>query len=478
MDIETKPRADAPASPGTRPLSLLTTHPASWAQYKFEQLLSFRMADVADLQLAALQLRFRQLKDDIQALDRLAKKQGVSRIDQLNDALPLFFDHRVLKSYPLSLLETRDFPKLTAWLNRLTLHDLTKMDLSGLTTIDSWLERLESYGMMVGHSTGTTGKLSFIPRSRVEWPAWRGSYHEAHRFSSGQDLATDFMPVFLPTYRGGFQQGQRMMMLFSGPSAGSPEEFHTLYQTPLSADLMSLAGRLQAAEDKGELDRLALDPVLLQKRQEMIEQGRRREQDIEAWFSKLSRDYRGQRVRITGNFGELTRMAMTGMAKGMKCEFAPGSILQSGGGMKGFKDAPANWQDLIKEFFGIGRICKMYGMSESIGSMPPCEHNHYHFFPYTIPFILDGEANPLPREGVQTGRLALFDLLAETYWGGVISGDKVTMHWDEDCPCGFKGPYVEDNIARYAEMEGGDDKITCAGSAQAYNEFMDYVMQV
>jgi hypothetical protein len=27
-------------------------------------------------------------------------------------------------------------------------------------------------------------------------------------------------------------------------------------------------------------------------------------------------------------------------------------------------------------------------------------------------------------------------------------------------------------------MEGGDDKITCAGSAQAYNEFMDYVAQV
>ena len=28
------------------------------------------------------------------------------------------------------------------------------------------------------------------------------------------------------------------------------------------------------------------------------------------------------------------------------------------------------------------------------------------------------------------------------------------------------------------EGKGGDDKITCAGSAQAYNEFMDYVMQV
>jgi len=27
-------------------------------------------------------------------------------------------------------------------------------------------------------------------------------------------------------------------------------------------------------------------------------------------------------------------------------------------------------------------------------------------------------------------------------------------------------------------MEGGDDKITCAGSQKAYDEFMDYVAQV
>ena len=28
---------------------------------------------------------------------------------------------------------------------------------------------------------------------------------------------------------------------------------------------------------------------------------------------------------------------------------------------------------------------------------------------------------------------------------------------------------------RFAENEGDDDKITCAGSQQAYNEFMEFV---
>jgi hypothetical protein len=113
-----------------------------------------------------------------------------------------------------------------------------------------------------------------------------------------------------------------------------------------------------------------------------------------------------------------------------------------------------------------------------MGIAPLCSQNFYHFMPHTIPILIDKDAQELPREGVQTGRLALFDLLAETYWGGFISGDQVTMHWQEDCACGWKGPRIEKTITRYAEMEGGDDKITCAGSAQAYNEFMDYVAQV
>jgi hypothetical protein len=467
---------DAPAA--TASISLLPTRPGSWAQFRYEKLLALSRRDVEDLQLAALQYRYANLKDGVAALERLAKKQGVTRIDTLSDALPLFFDHRVYKSYPLSLIETRDFPKLTAWLGRLTIHKLSQMDLSGLTTLDSWLDRLESFGMMIGHSTGTTGKLSFIPRSIVEWPAWRDGYNEANRAATGVDPTKEFLPTFSPSYRGGHQMGQKMMMLFNVQGAGGPEEYHTLYQTPLSADLMSLAGRLQAAEDKGELEKLGLDPVLLAKRQEMIEQGRRREQDLESWFHKVIEEYRGRRVKIFGSFGDLTRVALSGKAKGLQCSFAPDSFIMSAGGMKGFKDAPPDWEERIKSFFGIRKFCSVYGMSESAGIAPMCEHGFFHFMPYTIPYVLDKDGKELPRQGVQTGRMALFDLLTETHWGGFISGDQVTIHWDEDCKCGWKGARISRDIQRFAEMAGGDDKITCAGSQQAYNEFMNYVMQV
>ena len=60
-----------------------------------------------------------------------------------------------------------------------------------------------------------------------------------------------------------------------------------------------------------------------------------------------------------------------------------------------------------------------------------------------------------------------------------MSGDRVTMNWDYDCECGWNGPRLDRNIARFSELEGGDDdKITCAGTAQAYSDFMDYVSTI
>src|SRR5207248_3010166 len=129
----------------------------------------------------------------------------------------------------------------------------------------------------------------------------------------------------------------------------------------------------------------------------------------------------------------LVRLALKGREMGIKCEFAPGTSLFGGGGMKGFKEVPEDWEQLLKDFFGVESVGNVYGMSEMMGWAPGCEQGHYHFLPYTIPIVLDEDFKALPSEGVQTGRMALFDVLAETYWGGFISGDRVTVHFDYDC---------------------------------------------
>ena len=195
--------AQRDVAPDSKAGVLSSEKPGDWPSLRHEHLLGLSRRDYEPIQLEALRGRLNTLKDDVAALHRLLDRQGTRQIESFGDALPLFFDHRVYKSYPLSLIETRDFPRLTAWLNRLTTHDLSKLDLSGLKTVDDWLARLDEAGMMVGHSTGTTGKLSFIPRSRTEWPAWDVAYTEATRATAASTRsATLFPPSFRVTAAG------------------------------------------------------------------------------------------------------------------------------------------------------------------------------------------------------------------------------------------------------------------------------------
>jgi hypothetical protein len=452
--------------------------PASWLDEGIHPLLALSAREVEEAQIAVLRMRYEQLKGSVAALEKLVKRQGVAGIDSIGDALPLFFDHRVYKSYPLAIIEKRDLAKLTQWLGRLTTHDLTAMSLEGLTTIDGWLTRLDEFGMLVGHSTGTTGKLSFVPRSQSEFAGWERAYNGAQQATTGVDPHKEFVPTFFPGYRGGHHMMLKMLGLFGIPAAGGPEHYHTLYQGYISSDLSSLAGRMQSAEDRGELAQLGLDPALLEAREALIAQGRRREADMDAWFTKLMEEYRGKRVKIGGTAGDLIRTARTGIERGHKPGFAPNSFISTGGGLKGLKDPPEDWEAFVIDYFGVERIAAIYGMSEIMGTCPKCSHGQYHIPPYTLAVLMDEDNRELPREGTQTGRFAAFDLLAETYWGGFTSGDRVTIHWDDDCPCGWRAPRIGPEIARFSELDGGDDKISCSGSVQAYNEFMDYVSQV
>jgi hypothetical protein len=451
--------------------------PERWLENGFEPLYELGWRDYEDIQLAALQLRFERLREPVAALHKLAKREGVERIERLEDALPLLFDHRVYKSYPLSIIEKRDVPRLNSWLDRLTTHDLTRVDLAGIATVEGWLDRLDQHGMLVGHSTGTTGKLSFVPRSRTELPAWTRAYNEMTRSATGVDPATDPIETFFPGYRGGHHMMLKMLALFNIPAAGGPEHYHTLYQGHIPADLSSLAGRMQAAEERGELDRVGFDPALIEARASLMEQAKNRERDLEAWFMKLFEEFRGRRVKLGGTAADLIRTARSGIAKGVKPAFGDGSFIMTGGGLKGMKDPPDDWEGFVRDYFGLDRIGMMYGMSEWMGGVGRCASGHYHTMPNTIALLFDAEMNLLPRKGSQTGRFGFVDLLAQTYWGGFISGDRVTIHWEEDCACGWKGPRIGPEIRRFSEMEGGDDKITCAGTAQAYDDFMDYISQ-
>ena len=78
--------------------------------------------------------------------------------------------------------------------------------------------------------------------------------------------------------------------------------------------------------------------------------------------------------------------------------------------------------------------------------------------------------------GRQTGRAAFSDFFNRSHWGGIISGDEITIDWDTPCPCGLASVPIEHDIIRYSEKEGvEDDRITCAATQQVNDAAIDFI---
>ena len=240
--------------------------------------------------------------------------------------------------------------------------------------------------------------------------------------------------------------------------------------------MLLLTQRMRVAAAKGELDRLEISPEMRAKRDEFVKLMETRDEHVARFFDECSKKLGGERVFMQAVPAMLYQMARTGLDRGDKALFAPDSVIVSGGGFKGAV-LPDNWEDVVKEYFGVDQLHVIFGMGEMSFFFPRCEHGVYHTVPGIIPFVLDPETSkPLPRKGRVTGRWAHYDLGVDSHWGGFITGDEVTVTWDQPCACGRTGPYLDRQIRRYSEISKGADKITCAATQDAYDDAMDFLV--
>ncbi|MET0987938.1 MAG: hypothetical protein ABW034_21270, partial [Steroidobacteraceae bacterium] len=286
--------------------------------------------------------------------------------------------------------------------------------------------------------------------------------------------------VIYPTHRsGGMAMARVCDALVEHLYEGDQNRIVALYPWRLSADLLSLGGRIAAAEAKGELGRMQLSPELLARRAAFIKEREEAPARLQEFLRLLDRNLRGKRVAMLGHWGGHLDLATIGMREGKEGLFAADSFIMSGGGSKG-RTLPAGYQEVVARFYGVPQIRGGYGMTEVIAAMRACPQDKYHLQAWTIPYVLDPKTGQqAPRSGTHTGRLGLIDLLTQTYWGGFLTGDEVTLSWgdQEPCPCGRSGPYLHPGIRRYSEIEGGDDKITCAGAPEAHDKALDFALR-
>lgn len=436
------------------------------------------------IHLRGAQQRFDTLREQLPVLKRLAEEQGISRIDSIDDAVPLLFPHTVYKSYPLSILEKGHYDRLTRWLDGLTCYDLSGVDTSGIDSIDAWIKRLdESTPLRVLHTFGTTGKLSFMPRTAQHWIT--SNHLTAHYVldwngpDSGPDLLQARMPMVQPGYRYGAGATYRGVETMVQLWAGGDDNALFLYPNDyFSADIASLAGRLRVAEARGEQGKLELSPSLLARREEFAAREQQRPERMKQFLQTAIERFGGRDICLFAVWPILFEWAEDGLANGIRGAFGPNSLLMSGGGNKG-RVLPDDYREQIFEFLGYDRVFEVYSMSELMTGCPRCEHGNYHVPPVLVPFVLDPDTgHALPRSGTQTGRFAYLDLLADSYWGGLVTGDEVTMSsWDAPCACGRPGPHLHGEIRRYSDKQGGDDKINCAGAPEAHDRAVEFLLQ-
>jgi hypothetical protein len=436
---------------------------------------------LSELQLAGLKLRFGDLRNKVAVLKTIADEQGISEINSIDDAVPLLFQHTVYKSFPPSLLENGRFDLMTKWLGRLTTTELGHVDLDGCDSIDNWLDRMDAQtDLCICHSSGTSGTMSFFPRSLAEnnlhFRSLRMGVNYFTDPEGGRDHSEEYFQCIWPTFRSGRSLHLRVPDFLVKYFAGSEDRLHALHPGRLSSDVSFFAARLRAAEARGEIQKLKLDPKLEARKTEFEQMHRSLQDALPRFLDEIPRKLRGERVHFSGTWNLLYDMSVNGLNAGIRGIFASDSVVMTGGGAKG-QVIPADWEKRVMEFTGVPRLCRGYGLSEVMAGHMLCEHDQYHIEPWVILFVLDpDDGSILPRSGIQTGRAAFFDLMANSYWGGTITGDEVTIDHTK-CPCGQTTPHIARAIERYSEKRGGDDKISCAASDDAHQAALDFLVE-
>jgi hypothetical protein len=474
----TTPTADLPLDP----VRALLEDPPALVGHSAEAWNNLPREVIDDLQLRGLQERFATLRDAIPVVRKLADGEGIDSIDTLDDVVPLLFEHTVYKSYPPSLLTKRSFGQVNRWLARLVTPEVADQiaaaDVSACGGLDDWFTAMDRQvpGLRISHTSGTSGTLSFLPHGTREWEKIMGVrrmiVNNTFAFDPDQAPPHAIFPYYRYGYLSHLRGGEFTIDVLLG---GREENFHAAYPVTLSSDVLHLAAQLRSAQAKGTLDRLEIPADLQAKKAEYDRVQAEMPEYLPRFFAEIVETLKGERIYVAATWNHLHNMARAGLSAGLEGVFAPDSFVQVTGGAKGMPQ-PEGWQEDILRFTGVSHLNEAYQMSEVLATHSRCEEGHFHFGHTAIPFLLDpSTSRPLPRTGRVTGRAAFFDLGAETRWGGFITGDEITIEWDEPCPCGRPSRYVVGAITRYSEKDGGDDKITCAASEASHREAMEFL---
>ncbi|KOS56726.1 hypothetical protein Z051_08180 [Rhodococcus rhodochrous KG-21] len=420
-------------------------------------------ASLVELQVAAANELFQERRTQIPLLEKRASEAGIDELSSLEQLVPLLFSHTAYKSYPQSFVDRGRWDKMLQWLSTLSTSDLTNVDVTGVTNVDEWLERLWDAGHAVIATSGTSGKCSFLTHTMGDrerktrhfntsgWPFTKADGDHVYFWLGPSSGRTSAVEAFLA----------------HAENWGRPGEIYALSDEPMLISEISEAAAFRTRMANGT----ATPDEIAQMESRGAERTKCVQEDLAKFTEKIVQ-YRDQPIVVNGLWGQhmmiLERAHELGIRDG---DFHPDTVIGTGGGVKGVA-LPPDYKEQVARFWGDVVRLASYGMTELAQPLPRCNGGRYHVAPGLVVLPLDegGERLLGPSDavdGLVDARFGFLDLAIEGRWGGIITGDKVTVDYSDSCPCGRAGITILDNITRFAQT-GQNDHIGCAGTIDAY----------
>lgn len=422
-------------------------------------------AEIRALQIEAMNERFQERKDKIKLLAHRAKQSGITEVRSYEDIVPLLFPHTAYKSYPESFLMEEKWDRLGKWLDTVSTHRVPPQDPARIKDIDDWIDKLQESGHYVSCSSGTTGKSAMLVASEKDMEWCKKESVAAYSWGSGITPANDrriFSTAPVAKVPRNVATGQAYQKALQDPNS-EPFAYPAPPITVGSLTRMVVLRKKIADGTATPSDIGAYEETAAARQKAM--------DDAIEIAARAIVEARRDKLHVAGMWSGMYAVAKLVREMGYSAkDFNPDNSIYVGGGLKRAV-LPDDYREFVYETFNIApeRNFQNYSMQEFHSGMPRCrEGGRYHLPPWVVPLILDKSGDnllPITDEEYE-GRAAFFDLSIDGRWGGVISGDKISIDF-KPCACGAKGPSIRDNIVRYADLEG-DDKIGCAGTVDAY----------
>jgi hypothetical protein len=424
----------------------------------------YDFADVVDAQIAAMNERFLERKDAIRLLGKRAADAGLTEIRAHEDMAPILFPHTAYKSYPEGWLMDERWDRLAKWLDTVSSYRVPVDEVKGAHGVDDWIARLQAQGFNVSCSSGTTGKSAMLVASGKDMDWVRVESVACYAWGSGVKPARDRRLFGLAAV------AHVPRNLASGLVDAYQDPRHDRFAYPVPP--ITVGNLTEMVVLRKKIADATARPAEIARFEETSRERQKAVDDAIGITARALIEARHDKIMVTGLWAGLYAVAKAVRDLGYGAgDFDPDNSIYVGGGLKR-SVLPPDYQQFVYETFNIapGSNFQNYSMQELHTGMPKCQKGgRYHLPPWLVPLILDKDGDallPIDRNTEYEGRAAFFDLSIDGRWGGVISGDRVSIDF-RPCACGNRGPSIRDDVARYADLQG-DDKIGCAGTVDAY----------